>query len=102
VTAIQQAALRYYASQTRTGREPAVATQRALTRKGLIRDRQATDAEKLALGRPTDQPWRITVLTGDGQLLIGEGVDTTPSADPFTGMPDDDADPFTTESDRRF
>jgi len=76
VTPIQQAAISYYADPSRDRRTPAVATERALLTKGLIRQRQATDAEKTAIGRPVDQPWRVTELTPAGRLLLPD-VDVT-------------------------
>jgi hypothetical protein len=68
LTKTQAEALSYYAQPA--GRAPAVSTTRALLRRGLVRERQATDAEKQAIGRAADQPWRITELTEFGQLMI--------------------------------
>ena len=103
VTDTQQAALRYYAEGGKGERAPHPTTVRSLLGKGLLRERQATDAEKLAIGRPTDQPWRITEPTDAGRTVLGQ-IDSSPSvpANPFAGLPDDDADPFAPEAGRRF
>lgn len=108
LTAAQAAALPFYAALTgtRRTRAPHPTVQRSLRAKGWITDRPATDDEKRTLGRDVEDCWTVTELTPAGHVLLGQ-VDTDPATnpslpvDPFAGMPDDDADPFTTETDRR-
>lgn len=92
LTAPQEIALPFYADPQgiapRGVKRPAVATYRSLCGMELIESRQATDAEKRAIGRPIDLPWRVTVLTGRGRLLLGQITEAKADA------PATDADPF--------
>jgi hypothetical protein len=95
VTKVQLVAIAYYSAPSpRAGRRPAAATERALLAKELIRERQATDTEKEAIGRPVDAPWRITELTAAGKLLLPDvdvstyvpAVQLARPADPFAAF----------------
>lgn len=70
----QWAALLYYCqSEPRPGRCPAVSTTRSLHRLGLIEDVQASPQLKMSLGRRVVDPFRITILTGAGFTVVGNG-----------------------------
>lgn len=65
--------LAYFAGKRdETAKYPTHTTKNALYRRGLIYEREATDAEKDNLGRPIGSPYRLELLTELGEAVVME------------------------------